>query len=132
MSDYATRFADLLQQLESDGDVESFIAAAFADDPELVRPEAHQRLEGGQGARSFWQQYLAHFDAISSEFSRVVAAEGLGVLEWTSRGRLRGGGDIAYTGVSLLDLDDQGRVTRFATYYNTTPFHGPPSGRSQG
>ena len=132
MSDHASAFAERLNQLEADGDVESFVAGVFTDDAELVRPEAHQRLQGGPGARSFWQQYLDHFDTVSSEFSRVVTADALGVLEWTSRGRLRGGGDITYSGVSLLDLDGEGRVTRFATYYDTTPFHAPGSTRLEG
>ena len=131
MVDGAQGFASELNRLEADGDVERFVSAVFADDPELIRPEAHQRLQGAEGAHHFWRQYLTHFDSVASEFSRVVEQGSLGVLEWTSRGRLRGGGNITYSGVSLLDLDDAGRVRRFATYYDTTPFHVAGTSRTE-
>lgn len=97
------------------------MSGVFSDDVELVRPETGQQERGSGGARQFWQQYVDQFQEIRSEFSRVVDGE-VAVLEWTSTGRLRAGGDIRYRGVSLLDLDGDGRVTRFATYYDTAPF----------
>jgi hypothetical protein len=119
------QFADALHELESGGDLDAFVAV-FADDVELYRPETQQRLRGTAGARSFWQQYLATFDEIGSDFSRVVDGE-VGVLEWTSTGRLAGGAPITYAGVSLLDFDDAGKVTRFATYFDTQAFGPDPA-----
>lgn len=118
-------FADALHALEDGGDLDTFVAV-FADDVELLRPETQQRLDGTSGARAFWEQYLATFDRVRSDFSRVVDGE-VGVLEWTSTGRLVGGSDITYTGVSLLDFDDAGRVTRFATYFDTQAFGPEPA-----
>ena len=132
MTDRAQAFADQLNKLEADGDVDRFVGEVFAAEVELVRPESHQQLSGHDGARTFWTQYLAHFDSIRSEFSRVVDSDDLGVLEWRSTGRLRTGADIAYSGVSVLDLDGEGRVRRFATYYDTTPFHAAPVAEAQG
>lgn len=132
MTDRAQAFADQLNELESGGDVERFVNEVFSTEVELVRPEAHQQLAGQDGARTFWSQYLAHFDSIRSEFSRVVDSDGLGVLEWRSTGRLRTGADITYSGVSVLDFDADGRVGRFATYYDTTPFHAAPVSEPQG
>ncbi|MGI3785822.1 MAG: nuclear transport factor 2 family protein [Janthinobacterium lividum] len=126
MTAAAQRFADRLQELEETGDVPAFVASVFSDDAELVRPELGHQNQGREGARMFWEQYLSFFDAIRSEFSRVSEGEP-GVLEWTSSGRLRGGQDITYSGVSLLDLDGEGRVRRFATYYDTQAFHAEPS-----
>ena len=113
-------FAAALHELESGGDLDAFVAI-FADDVELYRPETQQHLDGVAGARSFWEQYLATFDQISSDFSRVVDGE-VGVLEWTSTGQRSGGSPITYAGVSLLDFDDAGKVTRFATYFDTQAF----------
>ncbi len=113
-------FAAALHTLEGGGDLDTFVAV-FADDVELHRPETSQHLDGIAGARSFWEQYLATFDSISSEFSRVVDGE-VGVLEWTSTGQRAGGDPITYAGVSLLDFDDAGKVTRFATYFDTQAF----------
>jgi ketosteroid isomerase-like protein len=118
-------FAAALHDLESGGDLDAFIAV-FADDVDHYRPETQQHLDGLAGARSFWKQYLATFDQISSDFSRVVDGE-VGVLEWTSTGQLAGGTPISYAGVSLLDFDDGGKVTRFATYFDTQAFGPEPA-----
>lgn len=120
-SDRAQSFADALQQLERSGDVDGFVSGTFVDDVELVRPETGQHERGTGGARQFWQQYVDQFQEIRSEFARVVDGD-VAVLEWTSTGRLAGGADISYRGVSLLDFDGDGRVSRFATYYDTMPF----------
>ncbi len=120
----AQSFARALQELESTKDVDRFVSGVFAEDAELVRPETGQQERGSGGAREFWQQYVDQFQEIRSEFSRVVDGD-VGVLEWTSTGRLSSGADVSYRGVSLLDVDSDGRVTRFATYYDTAPFAVP-------
>lgn len=124
--DAAQRFAHALQEFERNGDVQAFVGAVFADGAELHRPEHLGQTETGQqGAAAFWEQYRAQFDEIASSFSRVEEREGLGVLEWTSEGRLSTGRPIRYAGVSVLDLDADGRVTRFATWYDTAAFITP-------
>lgn len=117
----AQTFADALQQLERSGDLDAFLDL-FADDVQLLRPEPGSSARGRDGATRFWQAYLDQFTQISSEFSRVVDADRLAELEWVSRGRLATGHDIAYAGCSLLEHDDDGKVVRFATYYDTVPF----------
>ena len=119
-------FATALHDLESGGDVDAFVSV-FADDVELHRPETQQQLDGIEGARAFWKQYLGMFGEISSDFSRVVDGP-VGVLEWTSTGTLASGAPITYTGVSLLDFDDAGKVSRFATYFDTQAFGPAPQG----
>lgn len=123
----AQQFADALNRLESEGDLDAFLTQ-FADDVELLRPEPGAQETGVEGARRYWQAYLDQFDQISSRFSRVVDAERLGELEWVSEGRLATGRPISYAGVSLLEHDDAGKVSRFATYYDTVPFTSPGHG----
>lgn len=122
--DRAQAFADALQKFESDGDVDTFVQDQFADDTRLLRPEVDQEVTGTDGAREFWQQYLGQFSDIASSFDRVTGSGDLGVLEWTSTGTLTAGAAISYRGVSLLDFDDQGKVSRFATFFDTAPFAG--------
>ena len=117
----AQDFADALQRLEQDRDLDAFVTR-FADDAVLLRPEPGGQEQGQDGARRFWQAYLDQFDTIASTFGRVVDAERYGELEWVSEGRLRTGRDITYAGVSLLEHDDDGAVVRFATYYDTSAF----------
>jgi len=129
-SDRAQAFADALNSLESDGDVDGFVDEVFSSDAELLRPETEQQLSGRSGAVEFWSQYLAQFDEIRSTFSRLVDSGELGVLEWSSTGRLAGAGAIEYRGVSVLDFDDSGRVRRFSAYYDTHAIHQSAVSRS--
>ena len=121
-NDRAAKFAQALTQLERAGDVDAFVSAVFAPDVALLRPETDQQESGHQGAVSFWTQYLGQFEEVSSEFTRTVEDGGLGVLEWTSTGKVSGGAPISYRGVSLLDFGDNDLVTRFATYFDTAQF----------
>ncbi len=121
MADPAQDFADRLTTFEQDRDVDAFVSAAFSDDVVLLRPETGQELTGHEGARTFWSEYLATFEQVRSTFSRVQDGT-VGVLEWTSEARLADGRDVTYRGASLLDVDDAGLVSRFATYYDTRLF----------
>ena len=118
----ASSFAAALQDLESSGDVDEFVAAVFTDQVQLLRPETGQQVHGVAGAKEFWTQYLGQFLHISSQFDRVAEDGALGILEWTSSGRLADGTDISYCGVSVLDFDSDGYVTRFSTYFDTAKF----------
>lgn len=112
------RFIDALRALEEAGDVEP-MATLFDDAADVSNPM--HTSSGAGGARAFWRSYRETFEEIRSEFSRVVESSGTAMLEWTSRGRLRGGREIAYGGVSVLELRD-GRVQRFRSYFDTRPF----------
>ena len=120
--DRAQKFADALQRFDRDGDVDAFVGGAFAEDVQLFRPEREQAVQGPDGAREFWQQYRGQFSEIRSEFSRVVEGGDLGVLEWRSAGTRSSGEPISYAGVTLLDLDAEGLVHRFVTYFDTAAF----------
>ncbi len=120
----AREFADALQRLEQDRDLDAFLSR-FADEVTLLRPEPGGQEQGRDGARRFWQAYLDQFETIGSTFGRLVDADRYAELEWVSEGRLRTGRDISYAGVSLLEHDDQGAVVRFATYYDTSAFTSP-------
>lgn len=120
------QFADALQRLEADRDLDAFLDV-FADDVQLLRPEPGNEEEGREGARRFWQAYLDQFEQIGSTFGRIVDAEQLGELEWVGEGRLRTGRPITYAGVTLLEHDADGKVVRLATYYDTQAFASPAS-----
>ena len=121
MTDPAQDFADRLTTFEQDRDLDAFVTSAFSPDVVLLRPETGQELTGHEGARTFWSEYLTTFEQVRSTFSRVQEGA-VGVLEWTSEARLAGGRDITYRGASLLDVDEHGLVSRFATYSDTRLF----------
>lgn len=125
---HAQQFAEALQRLEQTRELDALLER-FAEDAVLVRPEPGGEEQGREGARRFWQAYLDQFDEIASTFGRVVATGPYGELEWVGEGQLRTGRPITYAGVSLLEHDDDGKVVRFATYYDTAAFTAPPRGR---
>lgn len=121
-TDRSRRFADALQAFEKGEQAE--LLDQFADGAELKRPERKHGPGAIADAATFWQQYIAEFDHIETEFDRIVEEGDEAVLEWHSTGRLAAGRDIDYAGVSLLTFDGD-TVSRFATYYDTAAFIDP-------
>lgn len=117
------RFEAALQTLDSSGSPDDLLAM-FADGAELHRPEVDTHRSTTDAA-AFWDAYRKQFDQIATEFTHRSETESHAALEWESKGRLAAGRDITYRGVSLLGLDDEGKVERFATYYDTAAFIEP-------
>ncbi|CAA9413444.1 nuclear transport factor 2 family protein [uncultured Nocardioides sp.] len=121
-TDRADGFASALQQLE--GGDEDALLAQFADSVTLFRPEVKHQ-EGESDPQAFWKAYRDQFSDISTEFTHVAEAGDIAMLEWESTGTLTTDRPISYRGVSLLTFDDDGKVSRFATYYDTAAFTNP-------
>jgi hypothetical protein len=123
-------FEAALARLDETGDPADLLTR-FADGAELHRPEVDSQQPSAE-PEAFWKAYRAQFDEISTEFTHRTETDQHAALEWQSTGRLAAGRAISYRGVSLLTLDDSGKVTRFATYYDTAAFLEPAdlSGRS--
>jgi hypothetical protein len=77
--------------------------------------------QGLEGARRFWQTYLAQFDRIRSEFSHLIEQDGQAALVWTSEGAMKGGHPITYRGVSIVEFQGD-KVRRFETVYDSAAF----------
>jgi hypothetical protein len=110
-----------LASSESSGRVEE-LSELFARTAALERPELESQRSTATSAEQFWQTYLGQFDKIASTFTRCSSSGRLAALEWTAEGTLAGGGPIHYAGVSLLEYADDGKIDRFATYYDTAAF----------
>ncbi|TNC70948.1 nuclear transport factor 2 family protein [Rubellimicrobium roseum] len=118
MPGMAQTFADSLQRTEETGDPDHLVRL-FAEDSELHNLAiAHHGLDG---ARRFWETYLAQFETIRSEFSHLIEAEGQAALVWTSKGILKDGHPINYRGVSVIEFDGD-KVHRFETVYDSAAF----------
>ena len=116
------QFMQALQQAESTGNVDALVALHAQD--ATLRNLTERTWEGQDGARDFWQTYLGNFARIRSQFTRSQEQDGLGVMEWTAEGELKGGQPIAYRGVSLIDVDGS-HVKAFRTYYDSAAFVQP-------
>ncbi len=119
-SDMAQRFMDALQTIENEGEAGA-VVELFAEDASLKRLSQREAYEGRDGARQFWQEYLATFQRLETTFHNVVEAGAQVVLEWESAGTLPGGSPLHYSGVSILEFDGD-KVGNFRTYYDSAAF----------
>jgi len=115
----ARAFVDALRQAETSGDLASLVGQ-FAPEAELLRLNG-EPYRGVEGARAFWQEYLAHFGVIGSRFNHVTEGENATVLEWVSEGTLADGQPLRYRGVSVLEAEGD-KIARFRTYYDSAVF----------
>lgn len=74
-----------------------------------------------QDARSFWQVYLEQFNEIRSDFSHGIVCDNAAALEWRSRGVLRDGAPVEYSGISILEIDGD-TISAFRAYYDSAAF----------
>lgn len=118
-SERATVFMKALKTLETEQNPAPLVAL-FADDATLERM-THKVYEGKADAEAFWQEYLAPFAVITTEFYNVTEDDDGAVLEWVSKGSLEGGKAICYRGVSSLSFEGE-RVKSFRTYYDSAAF----------
>jgi rubrerythrin/limonene-1,2-epoxide hydrolase len=114
------QFIEALRELEEANDVERMVRL-FDDSAEISNPMDTSPHRGQDGARRFWRTYRDSFEEIHSDFSNIVESDGTAMLEWNSRGMLRGDRPIDYSGVSVLELQN-GKVHRFRTYFDARPF----------
>ena len=121
--DVAQRFIQALNGLEDRGEAAlDELLGLFADDATLRNPflqrEQHE-VRGRHGIAEFWRRYRGSFADIRSDFSEVTANDHAAGLFWHSHGTDRNGQPIEYDGVTLLRLDDSGRIADFQGYFDS-------------
>lgn len=113
------QFMQALTEAETTGTLDALLAL---HGPQVTLQNLTDRTwTGPDEARDFWQTYLGNFGQIRSEFTHSQELDGLGVMEWTAKGTLKGGQPIEYRGVSLIELDGD-KVKAFRTYYDSAAF----------
>lgn len=122
----ARSFVAALRSFESDGNP-SGLVGQFADGATASRLD-------GRGDRtdveSFWTEYRAQFERVSTTFRNAVEGDGEVALEWDSD-VVVGGHPMTYSGVTVLTIDPQGDVVTSArTYYDSAALMGGPQART--
>ena len=113
----AEKFVAALHKLEEARDVEE-IAALYADDAEVANVVAPQKFTGQAGAREFWTKYRESFGEAHSEFRNKIYGENSAALEWTTRGNANQNHQILYSGVTILEIEND-KITRSCAYFNS-------------
>lgn len=119
----AQRFIHALNGLEDRGDAAlDELLGLFADDATLRNPiiqREHHDYRGREGIADFWRQYRGSFGEIHSDFAEVTANDHAAGLFWHSRGTDKNGQPVEYDGVTLLRLDESGRIADFQGYFDS-------------
>jgi hypothetical protein len=113
----AEKFVNALHKLEETRDVEE-IASLYADTAEVVNVVAPTKFEGQQGAREFWTKYRESFGEMRSEFRNKIYGETSAALEWTTTGNSNNNNEIVYSGVTILEIEND-QITRSCAYFNS-------------
>lgn len=112
----ATEFIEALRRLESDGEIDP-IVGMFDPAAEIGNPMTNEPLRGQAGVREFWENYRHTLGPVQPEFRAIVESDAAAALEWTSRGDAPGGGELVYSGVSVMEFVD-GKIRRFRSYFD--------------
>ncbi|RJF71307.1 nuclear transport factor 2 family protein [Deinococcus cavernae] len=112
-------FMAALTQAETTGETRPLVA--LHAEGVTLRNLTERTWQGRDGAEDFWRTYLGNFEDIRSTFTRSHEADGLGVMEWEARGHVKGGHEVNYRGVSLIEVEG-GQVQAFRTYYDSAAF----------
>lgn len=112
-------FMAALNAAESSGDVSALVNLHAQG--VTLQNLTDKTWEGIEGAHDFWETYLGNFQDISSEFTESHEAAGMGVMEWVATGHLKGGHEVSYRGVSIIEIAD-GKVAAFRSYYDSAAF----------
>lgn len=112
----AEKFVAALHKLEESRNAEE-IVALYADDAEIANVVAPMKFSGQDGAREFWTKYRETFGEMRSEFRNKIHGEKSAALEWTTRGNSNNNNEICYSGVTILEIEND-KITRSCAYFN--------------
>jgi hypothetical protein len=115
----AERFKDSLLAFESHRKLDA-LAPLFSSSCQLASIAFDEPLQG-EPLKDFWADYGELFDHVKTEFTGTHALGSVAVLEWRSTGKLKGGHDVRYCGVTILEFANDS-IERFRTYYDSAAF----------
>jgi ketosteroid isomerase-like protein len=115
---HALNFIDQLRRLE-DGDASAVdaLAGLFAANAQLRNPIVDHG--GREQIAAFWRNYRASFGTVQSTFSHITVADHCAGLFWRSVGTGPHGQPVDYEGVTLLEFDETGNITRMRGYFDS-------------
>ena len=122
-SQLAQQFIDTLHALEKGTEEQvAPLVELFADEARITNAALQlvdKEETGRDGATHFWTEYKKTLGECFSTFHHVTIDENAAGLFWTTEGTGLDGHGVKYDGVSLLELDDNGKIKFFRGYYDT-------------
>jgi hypothetical protein len=94
------------------------VAALFAPEAELIAPGVKPR-RGPQEIAPYFAQALSAYPVHYDDPRRIVHAEGTTTVEIHFTGELDNGAPLEFDAVDVFDFDDQHRIARLLTLYDS-------------
>jgi predicted ester cyclase len=117
MSEQLTNdFVSALRTLEATKDAAP-LTALYSSGAKSGNVIAPNQFEGPGGALQFWTEYRGAFGDAKSEFHNIIVGPQGAALEWTTIGTSIEGKPVQYSGVTLLEMNEQ-KITRSCAYFD--------------
>jgi ketosteroid isomerase-like protein len=94
------------------------VAALFAAETELQAPGAGV-LRGRDGVESYYAAALGPYPEHRDEPTRVLISGRTATVEIHFKGALASGAEIEFDAVDVFDFDDDGKITRLSSWYDS-------------
>ena len=100
-------------------DVEAWMDT-FAEDAISYDPVGGPPFEGHRGLREYYQTISAFLDKIGITEDRVFIAGNGAAVKWTGHGVGKNGRPVAFEGIDVFEINDQGKIQKKWGYWNPT------------
>lgn len=94
------------------------VGALFAPDGELKAPGSRW-LRGPSEVETYFAAALAPYPEHSDTPTRILVSGNTATVEIHFKGALAGGPAIEFDAVDVFDFDDEGRITRLTSWYDS-------------
>jgi hypothetical protein len=94
------------------------VAALFASDGQLVAPGTAPRV-GADAIAAYFEAALAPYPVHHDGATRQIFAGSTVTVEITFTGELASGAPLAFDAVDVFDLDEQARIVRLTSWYDS-------------
>jgi hypothetical protein len=94
------------------------VAALFAPEAELIAPGVKPR-RGPEEIAPYFAKALSGYPVHYDDPTRIVHADGTTTVEIHFTGELHNGAPLEFDAVDVFDFDDEGRIARLLTVYDS-------------
>ena len=92
--------------------------ATFADDVVSHTPVGSPPVHGPDGMRLFLKEIMKTMETVTVQMDGVFLAGDGAAAKWSAEGVGRNGRQISFEGISVFEMNIQGKIRRIFAYWN--------------